>query len=108
MLDIYYIDGKALEIPETPDEKMYIISIDIKQHQSLEKIFEKCEEIGITFSYFDDTLINPKNTINMLEVFNKNIQLIEKDGLGQESYKLLNIILLSAIKKNYGIVAYCD
>jgi hypothetical protein len=108
MLDIYYIEGEALEIPETPDEKMYIKSIDIKQHQSLAKIFKKCEEIGITFSYFDDTLINPKNTINMLDVCKKNIQLIGNNRLGQESYKLLEIILLSAIDKNYGIVAYCD
>jgi hypothetical protein len=44
----------------------------------------------------------------MLDVCKKNIQLIGNNRLGQESYKLLEIILLSAIDKNYGIVAYCD
>jgi hypothetical protein len=108
MLDIYYIEGEVLEIPETPDEKMHIISIDMSQHQSLEKIFEKCEEMGIIFSYFDDSLINQINTIKMLGIFKKNIQLIENNRLGQESYKLLESILLIAIDKNYGLVAYCD
>jgi hypothetical protein len=108
MLDIYFIDRGAREIPDTPDESRIIGSIDLDQHKSLRKLFDLCEMKRIRFSYFEDSLLNEDQINEMWKIFNGNFHLIENNRDAQKAYQRFEEILLFAIERKVGLVSYCD
>jgi hypothetical protein len=105
MLDIYFIDRDAREIPDTPDKSRYIGSIDLDEHKRLRQLFDLCEiEMkGIRFSYFEDSLLNEDQVNEMWKIFNGNY-----DRHAQKAYQSFEKILLFAIERKVGLVSYCD
>jgi hypothetical protein len=89
MLDIYYIEDNSSKIPDSPDEKNYLNSMDIAQHRCLENVLKKCADKGIVFSFFDDSLLNLNDVEKMLTIFKSNKNLFENNERNKESYDLM-------------------
>ena len=111
MLDIYYIekDSDLFEIPENPDERKWIGSIDLFQYKCLLPLFRICDLNGIGFPYFEDSIMTFDQVCIMKTIFDKNIEVLEsgdRNTLG--AYKMFMETISNAINLQAGIISFCD
>ena len=100
MLDFYLIpDGS--DVPEYPDEGLYLGSIDLAQHD-LGLVFEA---IGLEAPppYFEDS----RYSSSAVAALHASLA-TPKNGLSRESLNAFISILEKAISRGNGIVAFCD
>jgi len=107
MSDLYCAILNEDKIPEEPNEEMFLGSIDLHEHKSLETIFNLCKKNGVDLLYFDDVYLEPKNVKKMLDIF-ESYKIADKTSLAKKSYEKMLSILKTASEKQCGILSYCD
>ena len=108
MLDLYFTEGQTNTIPEEPDENRYLGSIDLHQYTSLEELLDICTLKEIYLPYFEDSFIQHVHVKEMLNIFKEHSHLVKGDKVRSEAYGLLVDILSDAVKKDAGLVSFCD
>jgi len=92
MSDLYCVTLNEDKIPEEPNEEMFLGSIDLHEHKSLETIFNLCKKNGIDLLYFDDVYIEFKHVKKMLEIF-ELYEISDKTPLTRKAYKKMFLML---------------
>ncbi len=107
MLDFYSIPDES-DVPEFPDEDLYLGSIDLAQHRDLCLMFESiCVELPP--SYFEDS----RYTSSAVRALHVSLEARAQqwgsgDGATRGILSAFVSILERALSQGNGLVAFCD
>ena len=108
LLDIYLLRNPD-EVPNYPDESLYLGSLKLEHHKALDPLWQLCEEKNVQLKYFEDSYLNYQQVLTMLECIKEFSELENSDiKFVKEAYDIIRSIIEKAVNERYGVASFCD